>query len=645
MFQRFSILCALCFMTFQLAHGHVALDNPGGGETFYYGQTVVIQWHIVIEHDTENWDLYFSSDGGENWEPIELDIPFEQLTYSWTVPELPTTEGVVRIVQDNLLDMDYEHQSTDFTIQDPPMPPVISTQAEDLVLECDMSSQEQAIQEWLNDHGGASATTFCDEVNWANNYAGILPACGATGGVDVIFQVTDDCGSSTTVATLTIEDNTPPDITQQPMDMTVECDGVFNPDDLNAWLFDFGGGNASDACGSVLWSHEYTTTPGCGGTSQTLAIFTITDECGNTSTASAEYRVVDTSPPQFTKLPADMTYECDGAFPDAAFQEWLDSHAGAEVSDACSELTWGHEMSDESLCGSTSRTTVTFTVSDACGNTATANAKFEVVDNVPPVFDSAPVDATFECDGNGNEDDFDLWVSMGGGGVATDGCGVVLWNNSFNKADLCGKTLHKEVTFVVTDECGNEATAVAQFTVEDTEPPEILVEAADTTIECGLSNWEEVAQSWLDRAGGAIAEDDCSEVLWQEISFIGDPCGPGTNTETIIFTVTDDCGNSSTTSAVLILLGSTSINDPLKEEFGLALAPNPAAAAFRLVWDRAVDDPVDLVMTDAVGAIVMRRKAISAYDQIQTSRLEPGVYFVEVRVNDLVSIQKLLIQH
>jgi hypothetical protein len=98
---------------------HVQLDYPVGGETFVAGETVNIQWHIVIMHNQENWDLYFSPDGGENLEVIQLDLPSSQLNYQWTVPQIATENAQVRIVMDNI-GGNYEGISGHFTIQETP---------------------------------------------------------------------------------------------------------------------------------------------------------------------------------------------------------------------------------------------------------------------------------------------------------------------------------------------------------------------------------------------------------------------------------------------------------------------------------------------------------------------------------------------
>ena len=98
---------------------HVGLDYPVGGEKFTSGSTVTIEWHILIDHGSCNWDLYFSSNGGTSWEEIITDLPKTQLTYDWTVPNISTSAGRIKVVQDNLSGFDYDDKSGDFTVNIP----------------------------------------------------------------------------------------------------------------------------------------------------------------------------------------------------------------------------------------------------------------------------------------------------------------------------------------------------------------------------------------------------------------------------------------------------------------------------------------------------------------------------------------------
>lgn len=110
------IIFILSVLTFNPLHAHVGLDYPSGGESFNAGETATIQWHVIIAHDQLNWDLFFSSDGGVHWTVIQSDIPVEQTSYDWTVPDMQTDQAQIKIVMDNN-GFNYEDASGDFTIQ------------------------------------------------------------------------------------------------------------------------------------------------------------------------------------------------------------------------------------------------------------------------------------------------------------------------------------------------------------------------------------------------------------------------------------------------------------------------------------------------------------------------------------------------
>jgi len=94
---------------------HVLLDSPKGGENFDPNEIVEIRWRILVEHEIENWDLYFSPDGGDTWEELAIDLPATQLSFTWTVPDIVASNARIRIVMDNVLD-NYDNESTDFAI-------------------------------------------------------------------------------------------------------------------------------------------------------------------------------------------------------------------------------------------------------------------------------------------------------------------------------------------------------------------------------------------------------------------------------------------------------------------------------------------------------------------------------------------------
>lgn len=111
---------AVLLLSAGTANAHVQIDYPAGGEMFAPGETVQIAWHIIIHHEQEDWDLYYSTDGGETWQVIEENVSKDMLTYDWTVPDIPTEMARVRVVQDNV-EVDYDDYCPDFTILDQPV--------------------------------------------------------------------------------------------------------------------------------------------------------------------------------------------------------------------------------------------------------------------------------------------------------------------------------------------------------------------------------------------------------------------------------------------------------------------------------------------------------------------------------------------
>ena len=98
------------------ANAHVALNFPAGGEVFVVGDTLTIEWTLVVPHPQNNWDLFFSPDGGITWEKIKLDIDIPERSYQWVVPQLTIDEGRIRIYMDNVGE-GYTGTSENFSIR------------------------------------------------------------------------------------------------------------------------------------------------------------------------------------------------------------------------------------------------------------------------------------------------------------------------------------------------------------------------------------------------------------------------------------------------------------------------------------------------------------------------------------------------
>ncbi|WP_423130402.1 HYR domain-containing protein [Gaoshiqia sp. Z1-71] len=177
---------------------------------------------------------------------------------------------------------------------------------------------------------------------------------------------------------------------------------------------------------------------------------------------------------------------------------------------------------------------------------------FDVIYDTTPasVFGPPDGDLTVECNGPTAYQEINNWLNSAYA-LDDDGSSIpVYWDYSgINMA--CGTSL--PVTFLATDKCGNEGSAVAYIHVIDTQAPNISRQAQDGEAECfgNDPNDNSFFNNWLATRGGATASDDCDRSLtwtnnYDPLNWSGNPCD---NRITVTFFVTDDCNNTSQTVA------------------------------------------------------------------------------------------------
>ncbi|MBT8277742.1 MAG: tandem-95 repeat protein [Bacteroidia bacterium] len=443
------------------------------------------------------------------------------------------------------------------TLEDTTLPDLSSCTVADETLECDGANNESIATQWNNDNIAAleaCASDACDtdltgQVTSDFDFANLVATCGLGGTIEVTYTITDDCGNSIElIATLTLEDSTDPTFTV-PADITIECDE--DPNDLNL-TGDVT--NETDNCSNSLEAtFNDTITPGtCANEFVITRTWTLTDDCGNTTTADQTITVVDTTAPVMDIEADDIVVECDGAGNNDAIQNWLEANGGAEATDNCGDVTWSNDYNGaESDCSAP--VIVTFTATDACGNATSTSASYAIQDTTAPTIDTEAADATVECDGAGNTADLNDWLANNGGAVASDDCSSITWSNDFSAlSDECGATGSATVTFTATDGCGNESSTTATFTIVDTTAPTFTV-PADLTIECDQDPAD------LNLTGDVTDEaDNCSTDL--EATYTDSVADGACANESVItrtWTLTDDCGNTTTADQTITVVDTT----------------------------------------------------------------------------------------
>ena len=445
-------------------------------------------------------------------------------------------------------------------------PPRLITPASDLNTTCSSTVQAQ-VTAWLNNNGGAVAVDDCTPVSWTHNYDGLTGGC--TLSAHVTFLVHDQCGFTTpTTATFAVVDNIAPVISTPAKSVTVNCDSN-TESALETFLNGHAGAVATDACQpseALTWTNNFGSAPTqCGSI---VVTFSVTDGCGRSAQTTATFAVSDRSAPVIDPQAQSVSVECDGYGNTEQYNQWVKNNGGAAANDQCAiNVKWTNTALPTGPfgCGSTA---ASFIVTDGCNNTAATSASFTVVDTVSPVIFPEAQDAIVQCDGAGNSQDLFLWLNSHGGAAATDVCTGIVVNWSYEivgfSSDDFSCTNFTTYTFTAFDLCGNSATTTATFGITDDGPPAIEVLPSDLTIECGVSNTAQI-NAWLANAGGFVADDLCSEVVYANNFEQQSNPGFGCFVLPVTFFASDACGHTVQADANLVLQDSkapTFVNFP-----------------------------------------------------------------------------------
>jgi hypothetical protein len=427
-----------------------------------------------------------------------------------------------------------------------------------LLLECDDTGLfEGQLEAWLSTAGGGLALDECSAVTYTHDYTGLSGGCsGGIGQTTVTFRATDACGNSRSHAVfLEVQDRQAPEWVLPTRDTLVECDGSGNLQALQDWIDHRAGALAYDACSGVeTYEQEWLyTLEGCGNTLRHRYRFTALDACGNRSPAlEAEFAIVDRTPPAFVRAPSDLLVECDGQGNTEALELWLQARGGALALDVCSgeELVWTyHLVNTLDLCGLTGTQVFQFTVTDPCGNSSSAQAKFTIVDREAPVISGGEDVLWEECEPSpaGNFPSFQHWLETRAGATATDVCGSFSWSHDYDPdhwIDVCGNARYVDVTFTAQDVCGNASQITRRFSIGDSEKPRFLNCPSLPLVVSAPQGW---CQTFVNFSP-LQASDNCGEVIIRQIDTTGLNSGSlfPLGLTLLIFEAEDLCGNKDT---------------------------------------------------------------------------------------------------
>ncbi len=360
--------------------------------------------------------------------------------------------------------------------------------------------------------------------NPGNDASGTYPK----GTTTIIFTVEDGCENTDTChTTIVVEDNTPP--IAMCTDITVSLDGDTHT--LTQQEIDAITAGSEDNCELSLSISP--TTFDCDDIDASVTV-TVTAFDGNTSTScTAEVTVEDDEDP--TVVCNDITIDLDDNGNVTLTEADIET-IGNGSSDNCNELDF--EVNESTFdCTDFGVNTITLTVSDDSGNTASCEAEVTVDDDQDPVAVCTDITVNLNVNGIHNLTSQEMNTI---GSASSDNCGFNI-SSSPNSFD-CSHVGDNNVTVTITDIAGNVDDCIAIVTVQDITPPTIPAGGCnDVTIMLdamlmGMLDADDLA------AATNGASDACGFVPSANAMFDCDDVG---NPVTVTITLTDPSNNTS----------------------------------------------------------------------------------------------------
>ncbi len=340
--------------------------------------------------------------------------------------------------------------------------------------------------------------------------------CSNVGANTVILTVEDNNGNTTTcTSTVTVEDNVAPIALCQ--DITAQLDATGN---VSITPMDIDNGS-SDACGIASMTLDIMDFD-CSNIGANTVVLTVTDVNGNSSTCSSVVTVEDNIAPVIT-CPADITVSADPGVCDASSVAFGTATA---VDNCSSTITYANNAPAVFPLGNT---TVTWTATDAFGNSSSCDQIVTVIDSENPVI-TCPANVVV----SNTPGACSATVAIGTA-TATDNCGIVTITNNATGTYPVGVT---NVTWTATDNAGNTSICVQTITVNDTEAPTIATCASDVTVNTNPGGCFATGVA----LGSPSATDNCAIASVTNNGLLSYPLG----TTVVTWTITDNAGNTST---------------------------------------------------------------------------------------------------
>ena len=394
-----------------------------------------------------------------------------------------------------------------------------------------------------------TGSTISNDYNSSSTLAGAIFPKGTT---TVTWTVTDASGNTATCSfDVTVNDTQNPTITcvtdQTRNANNGVCTYTVVGTEFNPTAF-------ADNCTGATISNDYNSGSTLAGAifpkGTTTVTWTVTDASGNTATCSFDVTVNDTQNPTITCV-TDQTRNANNGV--CTYTVVGTEFNPTAFADNCTGATISNDYNSSStLAGAIfpkGTTTVTWTVTDASGNTATCSFDVTVNDNQNPTI-TCVTDQT--RDANNGVCTYTVVGTEFNPTAFADNCiGSTISNDYNSSSTLAGAIFPKgttTVTWTVTDASGNTATCSFDVTVNDNQDPTISCIGKQVRIaDAGVCTYTAVGTefdpiTFADNCTGATISND-----YNSSSTLAGAIFPK-GTTTITWTVTDASGNTASCS-------------------------------------------------------------------------------------------------
>ena len=392
------------------------------------------------------------------------------------------------------------------------------------------------------------------------------PSAGTSltaGTYSVDVTAVDECGNtSSCTVTVTVTNNEVITVTNNPGDVTIECDELTDPSNTGEMT-------ATTSCGTgglTITYNDNTTAGSCANEYTITRTWTATDNCGNTETHVQTITVEDNTAPVVTC--GQSTDQINTGSGSANVPDYT---SGSSFSDNCTAT--GNLLISQNPSAGTSLTPGTYTIDvmaeDECGNIGDCQVTLTIVNDNGITITTAPADLTIDCDES--TDPSNTGQLMAQTSCTSGGGAVNITYSDVSDGQSCPETVTR--TWTVTDNCGNTETYSQDITIDDLTAP-TANPMSQINVECAA----DIPSADINLVTGE--SDNCT--VNPTVTFSGDVSNglscPETITRTYI--VTDDCGNQTSITQTIVV-----------EDITAPTASNPAGVNVSCIGDVPTPDP------------------------------------------------------